>query len=155
MSSGAALNGGPDLIINHLTYFPETNSRFASDNRYVERICFTAFGELPQGYGGVGIGPNGVSGTDYPIYVATENCEVIAIAALTRISNGATHTDTYTVVVNGTPSALAVPLTNSTANFATSPSVPLTAGDQVSVRFTSDAATAAQDITIEILVRRT
>lgn len=144
-----------DYMTAYVEYQPTpTYTTFGLDNRYLENYGFTCLGELPQGYSLADLGPQGISTAPYYLFVAPYDCEVVSLMVGTRVANGAAHTDTYTLGVNGASSAMAVSITNGDAGQATSPIVDLVSGDVVSIRLTTDAATEAEDVTVQISVRR-
>ena len=154
VESGATVNA-TDPLIKFITYFAEPNSRYAEDNRYTEKYCFTMMGTLPPGFSLNYIYEGGVTGTEVPLYIAKGLANIVAMRVYTRVANGAAHTDTYQIYVNGAAPAIpfGVTITNGNSGSYNVGTVPLVADDRVSVVFTSDPATTAQDITIEFDVR--
>lgn len=142
-----------DYMTSYVQYqVSPTYKTFGLDNRYTEKYTFTTPGELPQGYSGTNLTPQGVSSSPYYIYIAEQYSEIIGIRVFTGTPNGAAHTDTYTVAINGTPSALTATLTNTDTGNNTG-AIPMTTGQRASIIFTSDIATEAENITVQILVR--
>ena len=146
---------GNDLV-TYVNYQNPVNYYAASDdNRYVDVSTFTCLGVLPQGGSLMLIGPAGISSAEQYIKTVERTEQLLGIRVYTGVANGAAHTDTYFAYVNGASSGLSVALTNTATNSATAASlITLSAGDRISVRCTSDAATAAENITVEVLTRK-
>jgi len=161
-SSDAILNlGAPpfgflqDYMTTYVQYQANpTYTTFGLDNRYRENYGFTCPGVIPQSYSLANLSPDGLGSDPYYIFVAPYNCQIVEFAVGTRVANGAAHTDTYIVGVNGASSAMSVAITNGDGGSATSPVVNLVTGDVVSIRLTTDAGTVAEDPTVQITVRR-
>lgn len=151
---------GPFIVRNDIVTYarydnPANYYACADDNRYVDVTTFTCLGVLPQGGTTMLIGPAGISTAEQYIKIVERPEQLLGIRVYTGVPNGAAHTDTYYAYVNAASSGLSVSLTNTNTNSATAASIiPLSAGDRISVRCTSDAATAAENITVAILTRK-
>jgi hypothetical protein len=153
--SSAAVINGVDPFIDYITYNTDVDSRYAQDNRYTDKPCFTMMGNLPVSYTLNYMSPAGIPSVEYPIYIAKARADIVGIRVYTRTGNGAAQTDTYQIYVNGAAPAVPFGCTITNTNFGENNigSVPLVAGDRVSVVFTSAAATTAEDVTVEFDVR--
>lgn len=143
-----------DYLVSYVQYTddPEAIEAFAYDDRYTEKYSVSTPGNLPQGYSQANLSPQGFQDQPYNIYIAEHHCELTQIRVVTRVSNGVGVTDNYRVCVNGTPSALQVNVTNASSG-AANDKILIAEGDRISVQVTSDAATVAEDITVQVLLR--
>lgn len=81
-----------------------------------------------------------------PLYVATGACTVSRLQIVSRVSNGAGVTDTYTVVKNGVDQTMVASVTNSTTGFTITNPVTLAANDVVALKVATGVASVASDV---------
>lgn len=98
---------------------------------------------------------NGSIATYIPLYIASTDEIVDYFTALSQVSNGAAHTDVYTVVKNGVDQAMTFSITNGTSGTTTSNKVTLVSGDTLGIKVAADAASAAERIIIQMGIRKT
>lgn len=108
-------------------------------------------GALPQGVT-VYFQNDQAQGNPFPLYIAQANSTVSKFQALSRVANGAAHTDTYTVVKNGVDTTMTFAITNGSTGSTILNPVSLVAGDWLSVKCLTGAATVAEDIRAQMTV---
>lgn len=161
---GAILQG-PDIVyyastpFGRLTelvqYIPDQSYiKYGYDNRYISNYCFTVLGNLPQGYSLVDLCPDGSLNVPYTFHYVAVNEQLIQLTVKTKTSNGIGVSDTYIIYKNNTTPLLSVTLTNTDTATITG-EYNLSNGDRLSVKFSSDISTLAEDITVQIACRRT
>ncbi len=140
-------------IVDYITYPSDQNyTRYSFDNRYTDKIVFTALGKLTQGASTAEIGPLGETTTMQPLYIATGKAQITNLNINTRVSSGFLLPDTYTIYVNNIATALSVSIVNSNAGSVTG-IVNLVAGDVVTLRFSTSIITQAEDLYVQFIVR--
>ena len=149
-----ALVNGVTPLIDYITYFTDTTARYSLDARYTDKPAFTAIGVLPGGYIANYLSWRGVTSAEVPIYRCKGAAILSGISVYTRVGNGASHTDIYEVYINGAPAPtpFGVSITNGNSAIDFNGTNILAAEDRLSIVFTSDAATLAEDITVELTV---
>ena len=155
-ASNAILRSGIfilDDIVKYITYpADQAQTRYSYDNRYTEKIGFRLLGKIPQGYSLADVGPMGTSNVAQILYIAQTKCVITKLYIKTRIATGVLLPDDYTVYVNGIASSMVASMVNS--NTATSVvEVPLVAGDEISLRFSSSFFTLAEDLFVQMVIR--
>ena len=158
----AGVPPGPYLILNDLVTYVQYQSSpnyYASsdDDRYVDVKTVTMLGELNQDTASTGllIGAQGVSSAEQIIKTVERNEQLVGMRITSDVGNGIGNTDTYFVYINGVASGLSVGLTNTNNGSATASTlIPLVAGDRISFRCNSAAATTAENITMSVLTRK-
>lgn len=158
VTEGTSYFSSPSSIFDTSTgwtrlYNAFTTEKFGTDFRYKSYAQGLHVGALPAGATNY-FSLNGLVSTIVPLKGIDAIGHIDFFQVISRVGNGAAHTDTYTVFVNGVATALVVAITNGTTGSATSPEILVNAGDYVSVRCVSDAATAAQDVYVQVGIRR-
>lgn len=108
-------------------------------------------GALPQGVT-VFFQHDQVQGNAFPLFVAIANATVSQFNVLSRVANGAAHTDTYTVFKNGVATTMVLAVTNAASGSTTSNPVSLVAGDWLAIQCVTGAATAAEDVLTQLTI---
>lgn len=130
-----------------------TGDNYGLDWRFKEIISAQHVGALPVGATNFMTGYQ-VSASNMPLYLAFANEIIDSFAVRSNSTNGAGHTDTYTIHKNGIATGMTISLTNSGSGFTTSNPVTLASGDEVSIEVVSDAATTAGNILCQFSVRK-
>lgn len=123
----------------------------ALDDRYANRYVFNYLGAYPTGTTAYFSTP-GLSSTLVPIHLALEN-EIITSLNIIADTNGVTALDTYTVYVNGSPTAMVASITNSTAGSNTTP-ISISAGQSVAIQIVTDAATTGGNALVQLTIKK-
>lgn len=110
-------------------------------------------GALPQGLT-LYFAHETTQSNDFPLYVAQGNERVVTFQGFSIVGNGAAHTDTYTVVKNGVDTTMTFSITNGTSGSTAANQVDLVAGDRVSFKVDTDAATAAEDVIVQATIEQ-
>lgn len=137
------------------TYQQDTNANFGCDFRYRITAESRHLGALPVGVTRFFAGDQLVTNA-LPMLICDRPAAYIdELRVVSRVGNGAAHTDTYTVMVNGVASTITGAITNGTSLTVTNAIAALVAGDLVTVQVETDAATAAEDVFVQIKMRYT
>jgi len=116
-----------------------------------EKVSLQHSGSLPQG-ATIYFGNSQSQSTAIPCYIAEGAQAICKMRIKTRVSNGAAHTDTYTVQINGADQAMVVAITNSTVGSYDTAPLALVDGDIVTVKCDTDIATTAEDVLIQLVI---
>lgn len=144
-----------DYMPAYVQIQPSPNyTRHALDARYLQTFSLSCLGELPQGYNAVDVCPEGFSDKPYYIFTAEYDCVIILLRGFLETASGTGTTDSFAVAVNGVATSMVVDLANVNSNTTALNQVDLSAGDRVSFKATTDAATASEDLHLQILVMR-
>lgn len=132
----------------------DTDFKFGFDWRYQDITSWNIAGAVVAGNTGY-VTHNAQQADFLPTYVAQQDAVVDKLEVRSRVANGAAHTDTYTLMKNGVDTTMVVTVTNAATASTTTNPVTLAAGDYLSLKLVSDAATAAADVLIQAVVRKT
>lgn len=149
----------PGVILSSSTTFntatvsinDNSNYRYGYDGRYRPTPGGGHSGVLPTGVTRH-FAHDAVQSTSFPLYIAERKERVVRIRVLSRVGNGAAHTDTYTVTKNGADTTLSIALTDSASGTSTVNPVSLAAGDWIGVKVVTDAATVGEDVRVQLQI---
>lgn len=96
---------------------------------------------------------SGLVTTAVPLDIIDAPSHIQSLFVSSTVANGAAHSDTYTVTLNGAPTAVTVTITNGSSGVATG-NVYATTGDIIGVEGQFDAATEAENIFVKVGIRR-
>lgn len=131
-----------------------TNSiKWGGDDRYAERPTGNQDGALPQGVS-VFFGNGTTQANSRIIYTAEANESVDEFFMTSPATNGAAHTDTYTLYKNGAATTMTFSVTNAATGSTTTNPVSLVKGDYLGYFVATDAATAAADVSVQTKIRK-
>ncbi len=136
-------------------YLQSADNNFGCDFRY--RVTQTArhLGTIPTGVTRYFSGDQ-LQSQILPLMICDRSPAYIdELRVASRIGNGAAHTDTYTVLVNGVATGVTGTITNGSSLVVTSALAGLAAGDAIGLQVDSDAASTAEDIFVQIKMRYT
>lgn len=132
----------------------DTDFKFGADWRYQDITSWNIAGAVVVG--NTGYVTHNAQQADYlPTYIAQQDCVVDKLQVRSRVANGAGQSDVYTLMKNGVDTTMVVTVTNGlTASTTTNPVV-LAADDYLSLKLVSAAATTAEDVLIQAVIRKT
>jgi hypothetical protein len=129
----------------------DSDFKYGFDFRYVTTVAGRQSGTLPLA-STVFLAAETSQSTEIPLYIAEQDEKVTQIQMFSRVANGAAHTDVYTVRKNGVDTTMTLTITNAASGSSTTNPVTLAAGDRLSIKVVTDAATAAADILAQLKV---
>lgn len=134
-------------LVNAAYLIPETTSGSTPSSSSMQEVTANVSGVLLAGATNYA-SQDGLQTTYIPLYVATAARTVTQFQAVSRVSNGAAHTDTYTVVKNGIDTTMTFSITNGTTGTTTSNQVALVSGDTIGFKVVTGAGTVGEDVLI-------
>ena len=115
-------------------------------------ISLSHAGTLPLG-GTWYFTPSGLQNTHVTTLIGERACKIIDFRMRAITSNGAAHTDTYTVVLNGTPTAMSFAVTNAAIGNTQASPVTMAVNDLLSIQVVTDGATQGADVAVQVTVQ--
>lgn len=127
--------------------------KYGHDFRYVDTVAGLHSGKLPDNVTRY-VNFSQLQGNYIPIYIATRDEVIVRMDVITRVSNGAGNTDTYTVVRNGVDQAMTLSITNATFGQTVANPVSLIDSDTVGIKVETDVVTAAEDMIVQLVIQK-